>query len=413
MSACQVLFMISRAPRVPWEAIYLPATEMISYSLAFFGQGYVRLANGKVLPWCRMAAWLCTCPIMLGLVSNMALIKYKSQPLNPMMIAASIIRTVFGISATMAETNDVIWTHFFFAFVCFIFEMSCAFAIFALTIDDFQQIGSPLAMKVVKRLYLLRMVFFGTWSCFPILWIISSTYMCVIDENASALLYLVADISCKNCYGLLLWSTTWGLLNGKWDREYARNRDEAGMLMETDEKQGVIEPPKENFDVKLFGTTVASVRRSTRRPRADSEFVDRSDRSDRKPQRCNKTKQHTRSCDYESDRSSDDSEHRGVSREQSRRERDYKRDYDKELRRDYDNRNRGTEDRDRRRRVERRDRHDDNEYDTRMPSQNASTDLETQLMSMASSGNAGDVAALLELLKKTTKPDAKNGSSMC
>jgi hypothetical protein len=48
-----------------------------------------------------------------------------------------------------------------------------------------------------------------------------------------------------------------------------------------------------------------------------------------------------------------------------------------------------------------------------MPSQNASTDLETQLMSMASSGNAGDVAALLELLKKTTKPDAKNGSSMC
>ena len=321
------------------------------------------------------------------------------------MIAASIIRTVFGISTTMAETNDVIWTHFFFAFVCFIFEMSCVFAIFALTTDDFQQIGSPLAKKVVKRLYLLRMVFFGTWSCFPILWIISSTYMCVIDENASALLYLVADISCKNCYGLLLWSTTWVLLNGKWDRENARNRDEAGMLMETDKKQGVIKPPKENFVVKLFGTTIASVRRSTRRPRADLEFVDRSDRSDCKPQR--------RSRDYESDRSSDDSEHCGVSREQSRCERDYKRDYDKELRRDYDNRNRGTEDRDRRRRVERRDWHDDNEYDTRMTSQNTSTDLETQLMTMESSGNAGNAAVLLELLKKTTKPDAKNGSSMC
>jgi len=132
VSCCQVLFMISRAPKVPWEAIYLPGTEAISYGLSFFGEGYIRLANGKILPWCRMTAWLCTCPIMLGLVSNMALIKHKSQPLNPMMIAAAIIRTVFGISATMAETNDVIWTHAFSSFlpVCFFFEMICAFSIF-------------------------------------------------------------------------------------------------------------------------------------------------------------------------------------------------------------------------------------------------------------------------------------------
>ena len=23
-------------------------------------------------------------------------------------------------------------------------------------------------------------------------------------------------------YGVVIWSTTWGLLNGKWDRDYAR-----------------------------------------------------------------------------------------------------------------------------------------------------------------------------------------------
>jgi len=416
MSACQVLFMISRAPRVPWEAIYLPATEMISYSLSYFGQGYVRLANGKVLPWCRMAAWLCTCPIMLGLVSNMALIKYKSQPLNPMMIAASIIRTVFGISATMAETDDVIWTHFFFAFVCFIFEMVCAYAIFALTIDDFKQVGSPLAMRAVQRLYMLRAVFFCTWFCFPVLWILSSTYLCVIDENASALLYLIADISCKNCYGLLLWATTWGILNGKWDREYARNRYADGMLMEIkdDEKPAVIAPPNENFDVKLFGTTVASVRRSVRRPRADSEFVDRSDHEPRR-----------RARDYESDGSSDEINRRGVSRDDSRRDRDYKRDYDRELRRDFNDRGvKARDEKDRRRRNERRDRdhqdeydtrrRDDRDYDTRMPSHNSSSDaLQTQMMAMASSGNEADVAALLELLKKSTKVEAKNDSSMC
>ena len=48
MSACQVLFMISRAPRVPWEAIYLPATEAISYGLSFYGEGFSP-SDGKSL----------------------------------------------------------------------------------------------------------------------------------------------------------------------------------------------------------------------------------------------------------------------------------------------------------------------------------------------------------------------------
>ena len=33
VSVCQVLFMISRAPKVPWEAIYLPGTEAVTYGL--------------------------------------------------------------------------------------------------------------------------------------------------------------------------------------------------------------------------------------------------------------------------------------------------------------------------------------------------------------------------------------------
>ena len=41
VSACQVVFMISRAPKVPWEAIYLPLSEMITYALAYTGHGYV------------------------------------------------------------------------------------------------------------------------------------------------------------------------------------------------------------------------------------------------------------------------------------------------------------------------------------------------------------------------------------
>ena len=30
--------------------------------------------------------------------------------------------------------------------------------------------------------------------------------------QTSALLFLIADVVCKNSYGIVLWSTTWGVL---------------------------------------------------------------------------------------------------------------------------------------------------------------------------------------------------------
>ena len=60
---CQVLFMFSRAPRVPWEAIYLPGVECIIYTMSFSGNGYVRMVDGRILLWSRMASWLVCCPV--------------------------------------------------------------------------------------------------------------------------------------------------------------------------------------------------------------------------------------------------------------------------------------------------------------------------------------------------------------
>ena len=107
---------------------------------------------------------------MLGMVSNMALVKYKSQPLNPLMVASSIIRVMFGISATMAEDdNPAKWVFFFLAVTAFLFEMTCTYAIFGLTIADFSSIGSPLGDAVVYRLGILRIIFFTSWMTFPII----------------------------------------------------------------------------------------------------------------------------------------------------------------------------------------------------------------------------------------------------
>nr|APR74031.1 GtACR1-EYFP [synthetic construct] len=258
VSACQVFFMVTRAPKVPWEAIYLPTTEMITYSLAFTGNGYIRVANGKYLPWARMASWLCTCPIMLGLVSNMALVKYKSIPLNPMMIAASSICTVFGITASVVLDPLHVWLYCFISSIFFIFEMVVAFAIFAITIHDFQTIGSPMSLKVVERLKLMRIVFYVSWMAYPILWSFSSTGACIMSENTSSVLYLLGDALCKNTYGILLWATTWGLLNGKWDRDYVKGRNVDGTLM-PEYEQDLEKGNTERYEDARAGETAAAV----------------------------------------------------------------------------------------------------------------------------------------------------------
>ena len=224
----------------------------------------------------------------------------------------------FSVCAQMAENESVIWVHAFFSFLCFGFEMVCAYAIFSITIQDFKDIKSPLADRVVARLQILRAIFFITWNMYWILWIVSSTYKCWIDENANSILHLLGDLSCKNTYGIFLWATTWGLLNGKWDREFARNRDENGVLMDVDPaKAAPVEPPKENFDVKVFGTTIASVRRSQRRPPETDLARRRTDRTVRDRDRDRNDGRRR----FDSDRSSDDYyEHR-------REPRDYDRDY--------------------------------------------------------------------------------------
>ena len=183
VSACQVMFMISRAPKVPWEAIYLPLSEMITYTLAYFGHGYVLLASGKTLPWARMASWVCTCPIMLGMISNMALVKYKSQPLNPLMVAASLGRLTFGISATMSDGGTTLWCFFLLGISFFMLEYSTVYAIFGIAIDDFASVQSPLGDLVVHRLNILRGIFYFSWTAFPIIWLISHSCLCVVDEN--------------------------------------------------------------------------------------------------------------------------------------------------------------------------------------------------------------------------------------
>eukprot|EP00960_Hanusia_phi_P035216 751546-Hanusia_phi.AAC.2 len=233
-----------------------------------------------------------------------------------MMIAASNICTVFGITASVVLDPTHVWLYCFISCIFFVFEMIVAFAIFAITIHDFETIASPMALKVVQRLKTMRVVFYVSWMAYPILWSFSSTGACIMSENTSSVLYLLGDALCKNTYGILLWATTWGLLNGKWDRDYVKGRNLDGTLMpeyEKDLEKGNAERYEdaragETFDVKMFGRTLTSVRRSRRRPRRDIVFSggDRNRLSESDSERRRRRKKYQRK-DSESEYSSDES----------------------------------------------------------------------------------------------------------
>jgi len=265
---CQVLFMFSRAPRVPWEAMYLPGVECVIYTLAFTGNGYVRMVDGRILTWSRLASWLVCCPVMLGQISAITLIKYQSIPLNPMMIACSIIRTVFGVSAGVVQEEPLKWVFFWLGIFFFAFELLGCYLIFAIAIADFEACKTELANKVIGRIKTMRAIIFICWPAITVTWVLSSAGTCLVDDNYTTIGFVVLDAVCKNMYGVVIWSTTWGLLNGKWDRDYARTfgqeEEQQEEAPDFDAKGGAMPGANDNVEVKMFGKVLGSVRRANR-----------------------------------------------------------------------------------------------------------------------------------------------------
>jgi len=217
--ACQVLFMASRAPRITWEAVYLPLIETILYAMASTGNGQLRLGDGRVLPIARYCSWLITCPIMLFQVVGLYDLKLWGISCKHMVMAAALIRTVFGIGASVTLDDQMRWVQFFLSYSFFFFELYCAYMIFGAALKQFGEVRTTLNSIVYSRIMLLRFIFFLSWNSFGIIWLLSSTGLCMISEDVSVLAYLAADMLCKNTYGIINANTLFRVLDGKWTPE--------------------------------------------------------------------------------------------------------------------------------------------------------------------------------------------------
>eukprot|EP00287_Rhodomonas_sp_CCMP768_P009067 CAMPEP_0196720590 /NCGR_PEP_ID=MMETSP1091-20130531/3360_1 /TAXON_ID=302021 /ORGANISM="Rhodomonas sp., Strain CCMP768" /LENGTH=516 /DNA_ID=CAMNT_0042061877 /DNA_START=21 /DNA_END=1571 /DNA_ORIENTATION=+ len=225
---CQVLFMASRAPRVTWEAVYLPLVETVLYGMAASGNGNLRISNGRMVPMARFCSWLITCPIMLLQVVVMHDVVWFNVSTRYMVLAASLIRTVFGIGASVTTNDTMRWVQFLLSCICFAFEMVVAHQTYKGALKKFAAVKTTLNGVVYARIMFLRFLFFFSWNAFPIIWALSSTGLCLISEDASVLSYLVADLICKNIYGITNANTVFRVLDGAWvpeTEEHAQAKD--------------------------------------------------------------------------------------------------------------------------------------------------------------------------------------------
>mmetsp|Transcript_17904 Transcript_17904/g.27684 ORF Transcript_17904/g.27684 Transcript_17904/m.27684 type:complete len:432 (+) Transcript_17904:49-1344(+) len=276
--ACQVIFMFTRAPNVGWEAIYLPLAEVVTYSIAANGEGVLRMADGRYFNFAKLAGWAVCCPIMLIQIGGMAQIKYRTIPLNNVVLAASLNRIIFGMASAITASDPARWGFYFCAWICYLTEVGITLTIMAVAISDFSKIKTELGQWVVGRIQTMRIIFLVAWTSFPVVWVLGYTGFCVIHEDYIALLYLFADLLSKNTWGVMMWHTTWVKLNGKWDREFAAagGHEALKKALEQDVEIGAGEKnqnqltarQQEELDIKVMGVKIPSI---TRRRRFEDE----------------------------------------------------------------------------------------------------------------------------------------------
>lgn len=138
-----------------------------------------------MVPIARFCSWLITCPIMLFQIVGIFELKWKGVPCKNMVMAASLIRTVFGIGASVCSNPTMRWVQYVLSCGFFFFELFVVATIFKNGLAKFGAVKTKLNNVVLSRLLLLRFLFFLSWLSFPIVWLLSSTGLCLIDEDGS------------------------------------------------------------------------------------------------------------------------------------------------------------------------------------------------------------------------------------
>jgi bacteriorhodopsin len=226
--ACQALYFayhsIPRADtrkRSTWDFVWIPLMESIVYGLFSTSSqvGYIRLYDGHAIVWLRSAQWLLTVPVLLMQISKMSILEVQGVDMNSMMTAVGVLMIVLGFSASLATDAGIKWMFFCFGLLCMIFLFVVVWRIMGGAITYYISLCNEEGVHTANRIRLMAVVFFLSWSFFPLFYLLSIEGTCVVGESITTVCLTVLDCFAKNIFNILLWHTLWnsrGGLNGRW-----------------------------------------------------------------------------------------------------------------------------------------------------------------------------------------------------
>jgi len=216
MCACQAVFFALRYPRGTWEFVLVPLTECFVYGLGYSEIGYILLWDGRQVLWTRTVLWLATVPIILNQINGMAAVRIYGVDLNVMQMYFSTLMICFGHTAALTHNQSLKWLFFIIAMAIFGLICFINYHTFTAAEKHYKESGSEIDLIIAKRIRLLAVIFFTSWTMYPLFFVLSVEGACVASESVILVCFALADLLSKNVFGVLFWDTLWNLQDGKW-----------------------------------------------------------------------------------------------------------------------------------------------------------------------------------------------------
>nr|AHH02141.1 protein 116 [synthetic construct] len=184
-----------------WEEVYVCGVEMVKVIIEFFHEfdspAMLYLSSGERVLWIRYAEWLLTCPVILIPLSNLTGLKDDYNKRTMRLLVSDIGTIVMGATSAMCTGN---WLKILFFCLGLLYASNTFFHAAKIYIESYHIVPKGTCRMLVR---LMAWIFFASWACFPLLFVLGPEGFGHISWYASTIGHTIIDLMSKNLWGML------------------------------------------------------------------------------------------------------------------------------------------------------------------------------------------------------------------
>jgi len=208
-----------RALRCGWEVMYVAILETVNY-IFLIGWGDLSPFYWKIdtkchgeddesgcwggadrvineVPVARYMEWLITCPVLLIALSNLTGLKDDYNWRTMKLLTADQGTILFGATGAMASGS--------IKAVFFVVGVSYGIVTYFTCLEVYVESYANVPPNAKKTVSIMAYMFFMSWLCFPLFWLLGEEGFGHVNQNMSTILHSIADLFSKNLWGLYSW----------------------------------------------------------------------------------------------------------------------------------------------------------------------------------------------------------------